>query len=123
MPLVKKPMQGFKIDGRVSIAMDALSNKEKKVIGGVLSDRDHFIASTSDPRKVRKLSEERTRLCAERSVGTEHHLQSFRRRDRDSRPHGDDNAGAIVAQEAATPAQGPEVIRPLGSQDASQARR
>jgi len=57
MPFVKKQVQGFKIDGRVSIAMDALSNKEKMVVGGVLCDRDHFLASTSDPRKVRKISE------------------------------------------------------------------
>jgi hypothetical protein len=52
MAIVKKPMQGFKIDGRVSIALDALTEKQKKAVGGVLTDRDHFLASTADRRKV-----------------------------------------------------------------------
>ncbi|MFI5461597.1 MAG: BRcat domain-containing protein, partial [Isosphaerales bacterium] len=44
---------GYQIDRRVSIALDALDDKQKRAVGGVLTDRAHFIASTADSRKVR----------------------------------------------------------------------
>jgi hypothetical protein len=62
MPAVKKPTPknaspGFNIDGRVSIAFDALSDRQKKIVGGLLSDRERFVAGTSERRKIRKVSE------------------------------------------------------------------
>jgi hypothetical protein len=53
---VTKTSPGFQIDGRVSIALDALDDKQKSAVGGVLTDRAHFVASTSDSRKVRRIS-------------------------------------------------------------------
>ena len=46
----------YQIDGRVSIALDALDDEERQAIEGVIIDRAHFIASMSDSRKVRKIS-------------------------------------------------------------------
>ena len=57
MPIIEKPAQGFHIQKRVFIHLDALSEEEKRVVGDVLCDRDHFVASTSDLSKVRKISE------------------------------------------------------------------
>ena len=48
--------QGFHIHRRVSFGLDALSEEEKRTIRDVLSDRDHFVASTANPGKVRKVS-------------------------------------------------------------------
>jgi len=56
MSIIEKPAQGFHIEKRVFIAFDALSPEEKRTIRDVLSDRDHFVASTSDLSKVRKVS-------------------------------------------------------------------
>jgi hypothetical protein len=53
---VMKTSPGFHIDGRVSIALDALDDEQKSAVGGVLADRAHFVASTSDSRKVRRIS-------------------------------------------------------------------
>ena len=53
-----KQVPGYRIDGRVSIALDALDEKQRQAVGGVITDRDHFLASTADSRKVRKISEE-----------------------------------------------------------------
>ena len=47
---------GYQIDGRVSIALDALDDEQKQAVKGVLSDRAHFIASTADRRKVRRIA-------------------------------------------------------------------
>jgi len=53
---VPKKSPDYQIDGRVSIALDALDELQKQAVAGVISDRDHFIASTADSRKVRKVS-------------------------------------------------------------------
>jgi hypothetical protein len=53
---VTKKSPGFQIDGRVSIALDALDNEQKQSVGEIITDREHFIASTADSRKVRKIS-------------------------------------------------------------------
>jgi hypothetical protein len=55
MPVIKKSPD-YQVDGRVSIALDALDDKQKRAVGGVITDRDHFIASTADSRKVRRIS-------------------------------------------------------------------
>ena len=52
----KKP--GFHVDGRVSIALDALSDEQKQLVGGVITDRGSFLASASDRRKVQRLSKD-----------------------------------------------------------------
>ena len=62
MPAVKKPRlknasPGFRIDGRVSIALDALSEKQKEIVSGLLSDRERFVAGTAERHKNRKVSE------------------------------------------------------------------
>jgi len=56
MPITEKATQRYHIDGRVSIALDALSEKQKQTVGGVLINRDRFVASTADRRKVRRIS-------------------------------------------------------------------
>jgi len=61
MPAVKtvapeRKATDFKIDARVSIALDALSEKQKKSVGGLLSDRAHFVAGMANRRKNRKVS-------------------------------------------------------------------
>ncbi len=53
---VTKKTPGYQVDGRVSIALDALDDKQKQVVGGVITDRDHFLASTADTKKVRRIS-------------------------------------------------------------------
>ncbi len=53
----KKPAPGFKVDGRISIALDALSAKQKEIVGGLLSDRERFVEGTAERRKIRKVSE------------------------------------------------------------------
>ena len=55
MAIIKKAAD-YRVDGRVSIALDALDDKQKQAVGGVITDRDHFIASTADRRNVRKIS-------------------------------------------------------------------
>jgi hypothetical protein len=42
----------------LSIALDALDDKQKEDVGGVITDRDHFIASTAASRKVRRISKD-----------------------------------------------------------------
>ena len=53
---VTKKTPGYQVDGRVSIALDALDDKQKQVVGGVITDRAHFLASTADTKKVRRIS-------------------------------------------------------------------
>jgi len=53
---VTKKTPGYQVDGRVSIALDALDDQQKQVVGGVITDRDHFLASTADSKKVRRIS-------------------------------------------------------------------
>jgi hypothetical protein len=55
MAVIKKSPD-YQIDGRVSIALDALDDEQKRAVGGVITDRDHFIASTADSRNVRRIS-------------------------------------------------------------------
>ena len=50
-----KSSEGFQIDDRVSIALDALDARQKGAIGRVLSDRDHFLSHTSNRRRVRRI--------------------------------------------------------------------
>ena len=56
MSIVKRS-HGYKVDSRVSIALDALDDVQKRAIGSVITDRDHFIQNIMDPRKVQRLSE------------------------------------------------------------------
>ncbi len=56
---VTKKSPGYQVDGRVSIGLDALDEKEKQAVGGIITDRAHFLASTADSRKVQKLSRDR----------------------------------------------------------------
>ena len=58
MSFVKKSPP-YKVDGRVSIALDALDDKQKRVVGGIIIDRAHFLESTSDTRRIKRLSMER----------------------------------------------------------------
>src|SRR5271157_652014 len=55
---VVKNSPGYQVDGRVSIALDALDDKQKRAVGGVISDRAQFLASTADSRKVRRISKD-----------------------------------------------------------------
>ena len=55
---VTRKSPGYKIDGRVSIALNALDDKQKQAVTGVLTDRARFVASTADRRKVRKISKD-----------------------------------------------------------------
>lgn len=49
----------YRVDGRVSIAMDALDEKQKKAVCGVISDPAHFLKSVSDSKRVQKLSKDK----------------------------------------------------------------
>ncbi len=55
---VMKKAPGYQVDGRVSIALDALDEKQKQAVGGVIADRAHFLASAADSRRVQKLSKD-----------------------------------------------------------------
>jgi hypothetical protein len=55
---VVKNSPGYQVDGRVSIALDALDDKQKQAVGGVISDRAQFLASTADNRNVRRISKD-----------------------------------------------------------------
>ena len=55
MAVIKKSPD-YQIDGRVSIALDALDDLQKQAVAGIITDRDQFIASTADSRKVRRIS-------------------------------------------------------------------
>jgi hypothetical protein len=57
---VLKKSPGFQVDGRVSIALDALDDEQKQAVGGVITDRAHFLASVSDSRKVRRISKDQS---------------------------------------------------------------
>ena len=56
MPSPKNSAKTFLVDGRVSIALDALDDAQKRTVGGVIVDRDHFVACAADPGRVRKIS-------------------------------------------------------------------
>ena len=58
MAIVPK-LPGYSVDGRVSIALDALDDQQKRVVGGVIANRAQFLASVSDHRKVRKISKQK----------------------------------------------------------------
>ncbi len=55
---VVKNSPGYQVDGRVLIALDALADSQKQVVGGMISNRAQFLASTADSRKVRKISKD-----------------------------------------------------------------
>jgi hypothetical protein len=55
-----KNSPGFQIDGRVSIALDALDDQQKQAVSGVISDRDHFLASVANSRRVRRISKDQS---------------------------------------------------------------
>jgi hypothetical protein len=56
MAITKKPAQTYNVDQRVSIGMDALDETQKRAVGEVIVDRDHFLAHASDPQKVETIS-------------------------------------------------------------------
>ncbi len=47
-----KPASGYHVDERVSIALDALDEKQRKAVGKVIRDRDHFLAYAADRDKL-----------------------------------------------------------------------
>ena len=47
---------GYKVDGRVSIALDALGDEQKRFVKDVISDKENFIRSTSSRGAVRRLT-------------------------------------------------------------------
>jgi hypothetical protein len=51
--------KGFRVDGRVSIAMDALDGSQKRNVQRILADRDHFVACIADEGRVERLSRTR----------------------------------------------------------------
>ena len=53
-----KNSPGYLVDGSVSIALDALDDKQKQAVSGVISDRAQFLASTADSRRVRRISKD-----------------------------------------------------------------
>ena len=59
MPITKKPTSNYHVDGRVSIALDALDEKNKKAISKVIRDRDHFLAY-ADCGTVETISKKRS---------------------------------------------------------------
>ena len=65
---------GYQVDRRVSIALDALDDDEKQAIGDILNDRAHFIASTADTRKVRRISKDHPLYCPQRPIRAATHL-------------------------------------------------
>ncbi len=71
---VTRKSPGYKIDGRVSIALNALDDKQKQAVTGVLTDRARFVASTADRRKVSKDLEGRSALCPQHPVRAANHL-------------------------------------------------
>jgi hypothetical protein len=56
----KKPASTYHVDGRVSIALDALDEKQKKAVGRVIRDRDHFLAYAAGCGKVERISKKRS---------------------------------------------------------------
>ena len=56
MPSNTTPSPGYLIDGRVFIALDALNKKQKEIVGNAIADREHFLAITTDRRKVDRLA-------------------------------------------------------------------
>ncbi len=69
-----KKSAGYRIDGRVSIALDALNDKQKQDVGEVITDREHFIARTADSRSVGKNLQRRSILRAAGPVRAANHL-------------------------------------------------
>ena len=59
MASVKGHPKEYKVEGRVSIALDALDEKRKEVVKKVLMDRENFVASTIGPRRSRRISRKR----------------------------------------------------------------
>jgi hypothetical protein len=53
---VAKKSPGYQVDLRVSIQLDALDQDEQRAILDVIQDRAHFLATTADRRKVRRIS-------------------------------------------------------------------
>jgi len=49
-------IEGYKIDERVAIALDALDDDQREVLHSVLRDREHFLSRAADPRNVRRIS-------------------------------------------------------------------
>jgi hypothetical protein len=55
--ITRKPAQRYHVDGRVAIGLDALNDAQKKAVGDVIIDRDHFLAQAADRRRVETISE------------------------------------------------------------------
>jgi hypothetical protein len=56
MAMTKKSAGGYHVDRRVSIGLDALDDAQKRAVGEVIIDRDHFLAHTVDRRNVETIS-------------------------------------------------------------------
>jgi hypothetical protein len=56
MTITRKPAQRYYVDGRVAIGLDALNDAQKKAVGDVIIDRDHFLSHAADRRKVETIS-------------------------------------------------------------------
>jgi hypothetical protein len=67
--ITKKPARGYHVDGRVSIALDALNDTQKRAVGEVVVDLDHFLAHTADSGKVETISKTRSVYALSVPVG------------------------------------------------------
>ncbi|WP_210420270.1 hypothetical protein [Aquisphaera giovannonii] len=59
----------YQIDGRVSIALDALDERQRRAVGAMIANRDRFLESTSDPSRIRKISRTRPLYALEAPDG------------------------------------------------------
>lgn len=48
----------YRVDSRVTIAMDALDEKQRKAVCGVISDPAHFLNCMADSKRVQKISKD-----------------------------------------------------------------
>ncbi len=56
MAKTNKSAQGYHVDGRVAIGLDALNDCQKKEVGDVIMDRDHFLAHVAERHNVETIS-------------------------------------------------------------------
>ena len=59
----------YKVDGRVSIGMDALDDEQKHAVEGIISDRAQFLKSASETGKVQRISKEQPLYSLKVSAG------------------------------------------------------
>lgn len=55
MPTMKKIVTGYKVNGRISIAYDALNESDRTLVDDVVMNPDHFIAQISVPGRATQI--------------------------------------------------------------------